>query len=77
MADFYPASAVMEWYQRCCCFVILLTTVPLYLSRVRTDQLYSDEVITNAVAFVCTVLDLPLGCAKLVYFLMPDGSLER
>jgi len=40
----------------------------LFLFCVRTAQPYSDQVITNMVAFVSTVFDMPLGCAKLVCF---------
>jgi len=59
------------------------TTVPLFLPRVRTaQQPYSDLVITNTVVFASTVLDSPLGCAKLICFVkclffMPYGSLEK
>ena len=40
-------------------------TVPLSLGRVRTAQ---QAAVTNGIAFASTVLDLPVGCAKLVCF---------
>jgi len=44
------------------------TALLLFLSRVRIAQPYSDQVITNAIAVANTILDLPLGYAKLVCF---------
>ena len=45
-----------------------IITAQLFLSRVRIVQVYLELVTANVIAFASTVLDLPLGCAKLVCF---------
>jgi len=58
------------------------TTMPLFLFRVRTSQSYSDQAITNAIAFDSTVQDLPLRAVQnwfvfVTISFFSDGSHEK